>query len=638
MNNRATFISAVSVLGIFPYPLSLHAESLHAESLYAENIQTQSNLPEIIVTATRTANSVDETIAPVTIFTREDIERSQATSVIDVLRTAPGISFTSNGGMGGTSGISIRGTNTDHVLYLIDGVPIRSATSGNTAIQYIPVAQIERIEIVRGPRSSLYGSDAIGGVIQIFTKKDEKDKFTASMGYGSDDTKELTASYSGGDEKSHYNAAVSALESNGYDFYGYAYDPAAYATVYSEIDQDNDGYENYSLSLNGSHKINDRLSLSGVYLRSQGENQFDGYFNKNTHTDFMQQLLSGSLDFSVSEDWNTQLKLSRNYDKQYNQLEQASSKTRFNTRTDVINWQNDILIRDMDLLTLGLDYKEDKVDSSDDFSEDSRWNQAAFAQYQYEGDFFNTQLSYRYDDNEAFGSHNTWNFATGFSLDERVRITTSYGTAFKAPTFNDLYYPDTGWYKGNPNLKPEESESFDFGVEISTGQTLWTAHYFNTRINNLISYVYSFPVSTMENVSKAKIDGFELTVDTELYGFKLSGNASYVNPIDRSTGKMLPNRSKNNFNLSIDKDINSFSYGASLIASSERYNTKEEQQQLPGFGLVNIRASWDIDKHWTLKAKIDNLFDKDYVLTRDFDGNDYNQPDRFAFASIHYEM
>ncbi len=626
MTNQSPFSNAVSILGILSFPLSLQAENI------------TSDLAQIVVTATKTANTIDETLAPVSIISREDIQRSQATSLVDILRTAPGISFTSNGGMGSTSGISIRGTNSDHVLYLIDGVPIRSATSGGTAIQYIPVAQIERIEIVRGPRSSLYGSDAIGGVIQIFTAKDQQEKFTASMGYGSDNTKELGASYSGGNENSHYNAAISALKTSGYDFYGYAYDPAAYKTVYSEIDQDDDGYDNYSLSLNGSHKIHDRLSFSGVFLRSQGENQFDGYFNKHTHTDFMQQLLSGNLDFDISDDWNTQLKLSRNYDKQYNQLEQAASKTRFNTRTDVVNWQNDIIIRDVDVLTLGLDYKEDKVDSSDDFSEHKRWNQAAFAQYQYEGDFFNTLLSHRYDDNEAFGSHNTWNFATGFSLDEMVRITTSYGTAFKAPTFNDLYFPDTGWYKGNPNLKPEESESFDFGVELTTGQTLWTVHYFNTRVDNLISYVYSFPVSTMENVSKAEMDGFELTVNTELYGFKLSGNASYVDPTDRSTGKMLPNRSKNNFNLSIDKDMDSFSYGASLIASSKRYNKKDEQQQLPGFGLVNIRASWNIDKHWTFKAKVDNLFDKDYVLTQDFDGNDYNQPDRFAFASIHYEM
>jgi len=596
---------------------------------------------KIVVTATRTANTVDETLSPVSIITRKDIERVQASSVFEVLRTIPSANITSSGGFGSISGISLRGANTNHVLYLIDGVPVGSATSGSTAIEYLPISQVERIEVVRGPRSSLYGSDAIGGVIQIFTSKETTKKVSLSAGYGSDNSSELSASYADGNKTSTFGAGLSVFDTDGYDFYG-----RSSFGIANKDDEDDDGFTNYALSLNGSHVINHNLKLSGTFLRSQGEAEYDGYMDKTTHTDFTEQVASGTLDWAVTDSWNSLIKISRSYDKQYNKLYKPPAKgyfgvepkTKFNTTMDTVNWQNDIIIRDADLLTLGLDYKNEEVDSSADFSEDSRWNKAFYSQYLYYGDVFDTQLSWRYDDNESFGSHNTWSVGTGFSLDEHVRLTTSYGTAFKAPTFNDLYWPADAFFKGNPDLKPEESESFDFGVEITTGQTLWTAHYFDTKVDNLISYVNAYPaVSTMENVNKASIDGFELTLVTEVYGWLLNANASFINPVDDKTGLMLARRSKRNLNISLDNTSGALSYGASLIASSRRYNTAGERQELPGFGLMNIRAAWQLDKNWTVKAKVDNLFDKDYVLSRQA-GYDFQQPDRFIFTSIHYEM
>ncbi|MCW8931905.1 MAG: TonB-dependent receptor [Gammaproteobacteria bacterium] len=614
---------ASSVLAACLNPINVHAGQID-------------NSPQIIVTANRTATTVDETLAPVSIITKEDIQRSQASSVTDILKTTPGMSLSGSGGFGSSSGFSMRGTNTDHILYLIDGVPIGSATSGQTSIQYLPVSQIERIEVVRGPRSSLYGSDAIGGVVQIFTNKSGEKKITASAGYGSDNTREMTASYSNGNEKSYFSGGVSTFNTDGYDFYGYQTGfPAPTANA---ADEDEDGYKNYSISLNGGYELNDSLKLSGVFLRSQGENEFDGYANKDSQTEFTDQIMSGIADYKVNDIFNTQLKISRSYDKQYNQLQENTSKTRFNTKSDLVSWQNEIVIREYDLLTLGLDYKDEKIDSSTDYSEESRWNQAAFAQYQYVGDVFDTQVSFRHDDNEEFGTHNTWSFGTGFNLDKNVRITTSYGTAFKAPTFNDMYWPADFFFTGNPDLKPEESESFDFGVELTTGETIWTAHYFDTSIRNLITYVNSYPsISKMENVSKADIDGLELTVSTDIYGWKLNANASFTDPIDTETGLMLSRRSKRNLNISLDKSTGAFSYGASVIASSERYNKVGEDEQLPGFGYMNIRAAWEMNKQWTIKAKVDNLFDKEYVLSQN-GGIDYKQPDRFVFASIHYQM
>lgn len=625
-------------------PLALLAGALFfgtGTSQAIESTFTDLEIAQINVTAARTARTVDETLAPVTVFTREDIQRTQASSVLEVLRTAPGVSFSSSGGFGSDSTLSLRGTNSNHTLFIIDGVPLRSATIGRTAIQYLPISQVERIEIVRGPRSSLYGSDAIGGVIQIFTQQGGKKSFTASAGYGSDNTQEATASYSNGNDSTQFSGGISVFDTDGYDFYG-----RDSWGLENPHDQDDDGYSNYALQLSASHEFNEAMTLSGQFLRSEGEADFDGYSDKSTHTDFTQQIASAALDYTINSRWSSQIKIGRSYDKQDNHLYKLPAKgfyfvdpkTKFDTQTDFLSWQNDIVIRDTDLLIVGFDYKEDEVDSSTEYAEDSRWNQAFFSQYLYEGKVFDAQLAYRHDDNEAFGHHNTWSIASGFDLDDNIRVTTSYGTAFKAPTFNDLYWPADAFFKGNPNLKPEESESFDFGIEITAGTSLWTVHYFNTKVDNLITYVNSYPaVSMMENVNEADIDGIELTLATELYGWVFTGNASYSNPVDRETGKLLPRRSKRNLNLALDKTAGVLSYGFSVIASSRRYNSANEQEELSGFGLMNIRAAWQLNKHWTVKAKVDNLFDKDYVLTRQ-NGYDYQQPDRFVFTSIHYQM
>ncbi len=629
--NRQTKLPLIPLLPLFIYSLPHWA--------FAQEDET--DIPSIVVTATRTAETTDETLAPVTVITRDDIERLQASSVPELLQTTAGVSFTSNGGFGSHSSISLRGTNSNHVLYLIDGVPISSASSGTTPIEYLPISQVERIEIVRGPRSSLYGSDAIGGVVQIFTNKPKEKNVTASVGYGSDNTKEMTASYADSNESSQWGVGLSAFEGDGYDFYG----RDSYGVKNSE-DNDDDGFENYSLSLNGRHQLTQDLLLSGLFLRAQGKADFDGYHDSGTHTDFTEQVISGTLDFAVTEDWQSTLSLSRSDDKQhirsYNEPAKGfyfvDPKDHFNTKIDVANWQNDMVIREQDLLTLGLDYKKETLDSSTDFTEDSRWNHAFYSQYLYSGDVFETQLSWRYDDNEAFGSHNTWSVGTGFSLDDNVRITTSYGTAFKAPTFNDLYWPADAFFKGNPHLKPEKSRSFDFGVDISLGNTLWTAHYFNTKITNLITYVNSYPaISMMENVAKASMNGLELTVVTELLGWQMSANASYVDPRDDSTGDRLPRRSKVNVNLALDRHTGALSYGASVLASSDRYDRVGENESLGGFAIMNIRASYQLNKHWSIRAKVDNLFDKDYVLSKQGD-YDYHQPDQFVFASIHYKM
>jgi vitamin B12 transporter len=612
---------------------TVFAETNHPPA--SENSTSEISSSEIIVTATRTAETIDETLAPVSVITRKDIERLQATSIAEVLKMTPSVSFTSSGGFGSNQSFSIRGTNSDHVLVLIDGVPVGSSTLGTTAFEHLPITQIEKIEVVRGPRSSLYGSSAIGGIIQIFTRKGGEPETRLSAGYGTDNTREVFVNRSGGNETSSYNMGLNYFASDGYNFVG-DYGP----------DLDDDGYDNYSISISGSHQFTDQFKLSGSFLRTEGTAEYDGYNYIDTRTDSTQQVISAVADYTMNEIWDSQLQLGRSDDKNRNFLHDdplanpfVDPQTRFNTQRDSVIWKNNISIRDSDLMTLGLDYQKDYVDSTVKYTEDSRWNKAVFAQYLYYGDSLDTQLSFRRDKNQAFGSHNSWNVGVSYPLNESVRVTGTYGTAFKAPTFNDLYWPNDGFFTGNEDLQVEESSSFDFGLDFSTGPAKWTAHYFNTKIDNLIAFQFiPFPgVSTMQNINKAKIDGLELTVSIAWNDWVLSSNLSVINPRDEETGYQLIRRSKRLFNLELDRILDKWSYGASIVAASSRYNDSFENDLIPGYGILNIRAAFKFNNSWTLKAKIDNLFDKEYALSRDFYGRDYKQQGRFFFTSIHYK-
>ena len=622
---RVPAIQTLSALSLFLTPLV--------------SIQAQAeDIPEIIVTANRTANTVDETIAPVTIITRKDIDRLQAQSVVDVLKSTPGIDIRTSGGMGSSTSIFMRGTNSDHVLVLVDGVPYGSATLGTTPFQYIPVSQIERIEVVRGPQSSLYGSSAIGGIIQIFTNKEAHGQsFYADTGYGSDDTVEANAGFSYGNETSSFNIGVGYIDTDGYDFLG---DPNP-----ANADNDDDGFDNTSVSINGRHQFNEQFTLSGSFLLADGENQYD-YTNglnlstTKTRTEFKQQVASIVADLKINDIWSSQILVGQSKDEsdnyQYPYFGTTIEKSQFDTTKDNFSWKNDFIIRDKDILTVGFDYLDESVDSTTNFDKDSRWTKGVFTQYQYYGEVFEIKGAWRYDDNQQFGSHNTGNIGFGFDLDEYVRVTVNYGTAYKAPTFNDLYYPDVGYFKGNPGLKPEKSESFDFGLSGEYKNVNWSANFYTTSIRNLIEYQYP----TMENIDKANIDGIELSLGTQLFGWNIQGNISHTNPKNDETGNYLTNRSRDTFRLDLDSQYKNFTYGASVIAASKRYLDANNDNTLAGYGIMNIRSAWELTKNWTIKAKVDNLFDKEYATNRQTYGNElpYKAQDRFAFASIHYKM
>ncbi|OUR63937.1 cobalamin receptor [Methylophaga sp. 42_25_T18] len=573
-------------------------------------------------TLTVTTNRMpsDNLLAATTVITRADIERSQINDLPTLLSRQPGIDMSFDGGAGKSSDLYMRGTSSGHVLFLVDGVKWHSATLGETSIQNFPVEQIERVEIVRGPRSGIYGSEAIGGVIQIFTRQGQQGiKPYAKVSSGTHNTKQASVGVSGGNESTTYNLSFNHQSTDG---------------IHAREDKntDHDGYRNKSVSAKINHKLTKDISVGANFLRAESKNDYDGYsISADYHGESVQQVLGANTNWQVNDAWLLSFQLSESRDKSEDFKDHISS-SEINTRHRFVNITNTVELNPNHTLNLGLDYENDYVDSSKDYLETSRDNKAVFLSWQGNQDKNSWLVSARHDDNESFGTHNTGTAEWGYWLQENLQITANYGTAFKAPSFNDLYWPDTGSSVGNLSILPEESRSWGLSLNGSAASFDWGINVYKTKIKNLIDWKKVNGKWTPSNVSKAEIKGIEFAVSTNVLGADIAFDASFLQPEDEETGKTLTGRAKRLANLHIDNQWDEWSLGASWKLSGHRYDDESNNNRLGGFGLVDIRASYKVAKDWSLQANVSNLFDKEYQTN---DG--YNSLDRVAMFTILYQ-
>ena len=585
---------------------------------------------QIIVTANRIAKTADETLAAVTVITREDIEQRQARSVQELLTGTAGISVVNNGGLGKNTSLFIRGTESGHILVMIDGIKVGSATNGQASFQHIPVDQIERIEIVRGPKSSLYGSGAIGGVIQIFTRKGGEGVTPSfSVGAGSHDTYNATASLSAGTKNSWFNATLTGLDTQGIN----ACDGSSseFAGCYTE-EFDKDGYIEYSGSFRVGYRLDNGAEFELHGLRTEGDTEFDGA--SQNEADVVQKVLGGNVSLMPTDIWNMKLSVGRSEDKSKN-FKDGVFATRFDTSRDSASWQNDIALGD-NIAVLGVDYQEDNIDGSTDYATDSRDNIGLFGQYLMSVKGHDIELSARNDDNEQFGNHSTGSVAWGYQINSAVRLVASYGTAFSAPTFNDLYFPEDSFSKGNPDLEPEESKSYEIGLRYNRSNNQFELNVFRTDIDNLINWE-SDPVTyqySPSNLNSSRILGLEAVYITNYEGFQLNSSLTLLDPESRSDdtdGNELPRRAKESLRVDIDRPVGDFGVGATLIAEGSRYDDLANTRELAGYGLMDLRAEYSFLKDWSVQAKIENVFDKSYEKAAYF-----NQLGRGYYITLNY--
>ncbi len=586
----------------------------------------------IVVTATRTAQTADQTLAAVTVITREEIQRSQARSLDELLRGIAGVQVSRSGGYGKNTSLFLRGTESDHVLVLIDGVRASAATVGSFAWMNFTPDQIERIEVVRGPRASLYGSDAIGGVIQIFTRK--TGGANASVSYGEHNTRQLSAGIGGG---SHwqYSLQASLLDTDGI--------PAL------TTDTEAFGHRNRQLSmgLNGKPSATTQLALKLNYSNGDNENSVftgdDEFENRVASARFDQQLTSG---------WSHHFTLGQSLDRYISHSPYIPST--ISTLRNSFAWQHDLVVGE-GLLTLGADHWIDRVSKNDSGAIHERiYNSALYLQHQFDALDSQWIIGARQDRQSAFGHENTWNLAWGHDLGSRTHIRAAYGTAYKAPSANDLFWPNNVSYyddgtgtlitsisQGNPAVQPETSRTAELGIEVQAADTLaLTASLYHTRIEDLINWGVTYPAANTEqwmptNLNDATIQGLELGAQWALADWSLGGSVTFLRAEDDTSGKQLDRRPRRSASLQLGKAIGAGHLDIETLLASER-NDRNGSVRLAGYGLTNLTYEQPLHKHWTLQARIENLLDKEYVLAQSFTSA-YNTLDRTAYLSVRYQ-
>ncbi len=586
-----------------------------------------SDLDRITVTATRTAVTVDNSLSAVEVIDRDEIERSQAHSLPQLLRGRAGINLVNQGGLGKLTTLFMRGTESDQTLFLVDGVRIGSATSGLASLQDIPVDQIERIEIVRGPRSSLYGSEAIGGVIQIFTRRRVEGVHPhLRAGVGSHGLREASAGIDAGSARGWFGVDGSWQKSDGINVCRGLATPFFAGCGTDTPDPDRDGYRNSSLSLHGGFNATDTLMLEASALRSEGHNKYDSnpVYLLPDNSDTVQQVIGAKVRYVPSDRFTLQFTTGHNVDASNDFLGHVFTD-RFDSTRDSASLQGDIGLAKGQLLTVGMDWQRDRAEL---FQPLNRGNRAAFVQYQGHAGRSNFEASLRHDDNDQFGGHDTGGLAWGIDASHGMRVTASVGTAFKAPTFNELYYP----YYGNPDLRPETSRSVEVGVAQRLSVWHWRLDAYQTTINQLISY--DTAQFRANNIDSARIHGAELTAGATLGGWDVTGQASYVDPRNRGSDnfdKLLARRARQSARVDLDRGFGAWRVGGSWIVEGGRYDDAANTLHVGGYSTLDLRAEYSLHRDWTLQGELRNLLDRDYE-TAAF----YNQPGREFAISVRW--
>jgi vitamin B12 transporter len=594
-------------------------------------VEDATEMAPIVVTATRTAETADDTLASVSVVDRAEMDRRQSRDVTDVLRGLPGVALSNSGGAGQPSSVFLRGTESDHTLVLIDGIKVGSATLGTTPWQNIPLDLLERVEVVRGPRSSLYGSEAIGGVIQMFTRGGEggplRPRLTVRAGtYG---TAAASGGLSGGVTTDYgtgwLDGTIGFERTDGFD--ACRGEPFVGGCFVDE--PDTDGYDNgYGLARAG-WQFSDRLELSANFLRSEGSVDYDGDLFSGNRNDTVLQVASGRIVARPLAAWTSTLVFgqSRDYSKIYFD---GAFLNRYDTRRAQLSWQNDIAFATDQLATFGVDYLDDRVDTKPVFDETSRDNTGVFGQYLGRFGAADLQLSLRHDENQQFGGHTTGNAGLGYRFGNGLAVTASFGTAFKAPTFNELYFPGFG----NPELNPEQSRSGELGVSGPHPFGQWAVNAFQTEIDDLIAF--DAATSAPENIDEARIRGVELWTTADVGGWLVDADVTLLDPVNQTSGpnkgNLLARRPEQTGRLDIARRFGRIGVGGGFFVAGRRFDDNANQVRLDGFTLVDLRAEYFFSESLRVQAQVANLFDESYE-TAAF----YNQPGRTLMVTLRYD-
>jgi vitamin B12 transporter len=579
-------------------------------------------LDPVVVTPNLSSRTVEATLSSVTVIDEKQLREQQPTALTDIMRGQAGVDLTGNGSFGKNTSVFLRGNGSSSTLLLVDGVRLRSATNGGAAWQFLPPQLVDRVEIVRGPRGSLYGSDAVGGVVQVFTPDGSSPGGWMELGGGTFSSSRVAAGAEGEQDGTRYSIAVDRFNTAG--------------TEVRENSEDR-GYDNTSAIARLTHRFNNDAELGVFGFRAEGRSEYEGSLPEtNLHTDYGLQVAGVKGQLWLTENWLTKLLISDARDDSKN-FRNGNEDGEFNTRSQTANIQNIFLFGKHELV-VGGEFIQDTIDTTLTYVEEERENGAGFAQLLMNFGRADVQASARYDDNEAYGEETTGAVALGYKVGQHHRLRGSYGTAFRAPTFNDLYYPGFG----NPNLEAETSETTELGVRGQYQKWFWDLALYETDVDNLIAFAFQGGIGAPYNVNQARIRGAELTAGVELDQWRLRAALTEQDPIDKETGNILQRRAQQIMRVDVDRDLRAFSgafsVGASAVLQGHRYDDAANTERLSGFGLVDVRASWQMAKYWSTRVTVNNVLDKEYTTTQNFAGWNYQNAGRSVFVSLRYDI
>ncbi|MGH8496692.1 MAG: TonB-dependent receptor domain-containing protein [Gammaproteobacteria bacterium] len=587
----------------------LVASPSHADPAAGSDTSVPAPFDEIVVTATRTEIPRDRSLAPVIVIGREEIERSLAIDVAELLRFHAGLEIGRSGGPGQATSLFIRGADSNHTLVLLDGVEINPGTLGGAALQNVSPDVVERIEIVKGPRSSLYGSEAIGGVVNIITREAGPGRrFTAGAGGGRYGTGEASFTTGIDGERTSLDISAAWLSTDGF--------PTLSA---DDIDR---GYDQLSVNLDAGLSIGPFVA-SLRHWQAEGTNEYSDFFARPVDQDYANRATAVELAGRATGVWRPRLNLSRAVD----DIEQNQSADFVTTRRDALDWQNDLALGDAQLVVAGL-YVSREETSSISFGAPLEERagkgrvdtdvRALFVEDHIELGRHGMLLAARYTDHETFGTETTWNAEYGFQLGADSQLTLGAGTGFRAPDSIDRF-----GFGGNPDLDPERSRNFEVGLRhaLDAHQRL-SLSLFHNEIDDLIEFmtISSDPfIGENRNIEKARIRGIEAGYELrgELWRFRAA--ATVQDPENVTDGMRLLRRARRNLTFSVGRGFGPHELGLDVLASGDREDFGSSMPaELGGYVLANLTGRFTLTRQWSLRAKLENLLDAEYETVNGF--------------------
>ncbi|MDP5255755.1 MULTISPECIES: TonB-dependent receptor domain-containing protein [unclassified Vibrio] len=570
----------------------------------------------VIVTATRFESKLNESLAPVEVITHKQIEDLQAQSLSEVLRRLPGIQVSNQGGSGQNISLFVRGRATKNVLVLINGVRIGSATTGAANLAAIPLHGVSRIEVLRGPRAAVYGSDAVSGVVNIITEQGKNGETNVTAGLGSYNHKRLSGSVALASDEQWLNMAATYQSEDGYN---------VVPDSTTDTDSDDDGYISKYFLTDFGKKLNDNwlLKVNGYYQKQYTE--YDGFgFADKSDSDLYNLAVITQYQY---ERWQSHFSLSTNQDKLDSYGNNNSSL--FQTNRYTAAWENQYQISEPLAFVGGIEWYRDDVKSSTEYVQEHRDNGSVYiGSYLNPGDF-SLDSNFRFDHNSAYGSFGTYQFAAGYFITNDIRLIASYGTSFKAPTYNDLYYPLSFGYQGNPDLDPEKNKTAEIAIEGQFDLATVRLSTYRNDVEDMIATLSDF--STVENVDEAVIKGVELSSSFDTGPLSHQVSYDYLDTENKSTGEELARRARHSAKWNTAYNIKQWHFDVSYLYQGTRQDSEYNDVVLSPYSLVDFAMSYSFNNGVKLGGKVGNVFDEDYETA-----SGYATPERNYYGSISY--